>query len=217
LINGKVTGHTTFFDIEDPIQPEFSIILNKGLTLVEDSLSCICKFNYIEKKEDKEKLKKVNEIFTNNSRFKCNKGYGTLDIDKDPIENRFTIIIAPSNYNEAILDKLKKEKYKNYKNFKFALEYSIRNEYKYWAFFISSIAVLILALFSFCEKIFISISLASIISIMALFLTFKKDDFSIPFSRWVLPLLFLALVVVVISSVNSFDAVINSVSNVTSV
>ena len=207
LIKLRVTGHETFFEFNQPIQPEFSISLGKGIKLSNDSIICICKFSYIED----EKPVKVEEIFTNDWFFSGHKGYKTLHVDKDPVENKFTVVIDSERFNKRIIDKI--NKHKDIENFEFMFYYNVRNEYKYWAFITSSIVILGMALFSFYETIFIAYSFASIIPIMALFLTFKKDGFSIPLSNYVLPVLVLSLIVLFVFSLDNSNLVLNWISD----
>ena len=101
--NFNFSGHETNYVIGQPIQPEFSINLVKGLKIRDNSITCICKFNYIKKGKEK----KVDEVFTNDSNYKQRKGYKTLHTDKDHVENKFFTIISSNLYNERVLDKIK--------------------------------------------------------------------------------------------------------------
>ncbi|MCL2114620.1 MAG: hypothetical protein FWH29_00180 [Methanobrevibacter sp.] len=82
----------------------------------------------------------------------------------------------------------------------------MKNEVKYWLFLAVSIVILsisVLSFFSILEDVYLGYAFASIISSLALFLNFKKENFTIPASNVFIVILVISLFIVFLASITS--------------
>jgi len=167
----KFTGYTSIMEIEGKIHPEFHLNLAKGLKLVEDSVKAIV---FSTNKEGN----LLKTTFSNNQLDKLPKGTKkAIHTYKNPIENKYTILLNVNVYNKLSLDSNILEVF---------LEYSVKNETKFFAIFIGSAIVLLLTLIELYHyNELYGYPFIALLSIIALYLTLKKEHYEIPFETWV--------------------------------